>query len=193
MKPILATLFLFPWAHSVPDQKILMSTNSAENILEFFGSPIVCVPQKSNPLLAKKMVPLPRLGPVLTNKTDQLYEVPHGFLSRTSSPKVELIFRRERRYEHYSFRCNGVIPEPVKKKGKYPQSDQPFKLENLILSWIDKMNEIIFYSGENDGRERRLSRPWKDIEDIMFKDMSSKRSEERRVGKECRSRWSPYH
>ncbi|GBE53866.1 hypothetical protein BMS3Bbin15_00012 [archaeon BMS3Bbin15] len=174
MKPILATLFLFPWAHSVPDQKILMSTNSAENILEFFGSPIVCVPQKSNPLLAKKMVPLPRLGPVLTNKTDQLYEVPHGFLSRTSSPKVELIFRRERRYEHYSFRCNGVIPEPVKKKGKYPQSDQPFKLENLILSWIDKMNEIIFYSGENDGRERRLSRPWKDIEDIMFKDMSSK-------------------
>ena len=24
-------------------------------------------------------------------------------------------------------------------------------------------------------------------------DMNSKRSEERRVGKECRSRWSPYH
>ena len=28
--------------------------------------------------------------------------------------------------------------------------------------------------------------------DIM-KDMESSRSEERRVGKECRSRWSPYH
>ncbi len=24
-------------------------------------------------------------------------------------------------------------------------------------------------------------------------DMKNKRSEERRVGKECRSRWSPYH
>ena len=26
-----------------------------------------------------------------------------------------------------------------------------------------------------------------------FKDMQPARSEERRVGKECRSRWSPYH
>ena len=35
--------------------------------------------------------------------------------------------------------------------------------------------------------------------DVIYSDMSSfdkdydKRSEERRVGKECRSRWSPYH
>ena len=32
---------------------------------------------------------------------------------------------------------------------------------------------------------------------VVFKDMSNGdvflRSEERRVGKECRSRWSPYH
>src|SRR2546430_17386191 len=27
----------------------------------------------------------------------------------------------------------------------------------------------------------------------MYVPVSSKRSEERRVGKECRSRWSPYH
>ena len=27
----------------------------------------------------------------------------------------------------------------------------------------------------------------------MLRDLSSNRSEERRVGKECRSRWSPYH
>ena len=26
-----------------------------------------------------------------------------------------------------------------------------------------------------------------------FKDVRAERSEERRVGKECRSRWSPYH
>ena len=32
--------------------------------------------------------------------------------------------------------------------------------------------------------ERKSSRVWKGLE---------KRSEERRVGKECRSRWSPYH
>ena len=28
---------------------------------------------------------------------------------------------------------------------------------------------------------------------IMLKDSTVVRSEERRVGKECRSRWSPYH
>ena len=31
-----------------------------------------------------------------------------------------------------------------------------------------------------------------DVEIIIIDD-GSKRSEERRVGKECRSRWSPYH
>ena len=28
---------------------------------------------------------------------------------------------------------------------------------------------------------------------IILKEVGAKRSEERRVGKECRSRWSPYH
>ena len=32
----------------------------------------------------------------------------------------------------------------------------------------------------------------KSLEKMMKKDMEV-RSEERRVGKECRSRWSPYH
>ena len=35
------------------------------------------------------------------------------------------------------------------------------------------------------------------LEDIKFRkeyeDIQAERSEERRVGKECRSRWSPYH
>ena len=30
-------------------------------------------------------------------------------------------------------------------------------------------------------------------EHIIYMDVKLKRSEERRVGKECRSRWSPYH
>ena len=29
--------------------------------------------------------------------------------------------------------------------------------------------------------------------DYTWRDMARQRSEERRVGKECRSRWSPYH
>ena len=30
-------------------------------------------------------------------------------------------------------------------------------------------------------------------DDELLGDLSAERSEERRVGKECRSRWSPYH
>ena len=33
----------------------------------------------------------------------------------------------------------------------------------------------------------------KDLEELKSKQTMMNRSEERRVGKECRSRWSPYH
>ena len=37
-------------------------------------------------------------------------------------------------------------------------------------------------------------REWQDIFKVMKgKNLQPRRSEERRVGKECRSRWSPYH
>src|SRR3989475_10560708 len=41
---------------------------------------------------------------------------------------------------------------------------------------------------------QKLERHFKDVQDIEFTFERGKlRSEERRVGKECRSRWSPYH
>ena len=45
--------------------------------------------------------------------------------------------------------------------------------------------DIIFYD-KPDGTE-----PVKEFLDSL--DVKMRRSEERRVGKECRSRWSPYH
>ena len=33
----------------------------------------------------------------------------------------------------------------------------------------------------------------KDFKEELIKTLNTTRSEERRVGKECRSRWSPYH
>src|SRR4051795_13780475 len=40
------------------------------------------------------------------------------------------------------------------------------------------------------------NRSWRSCTGVHFRDLvdrGSRRSEERRVGKECRSRWSPYH
>src|ERR1035438_368854 len=38
-----------------------------------------------------------------------------------------------------------------------------------------------------------LSRRARETSDVMYYAHAEDRSEERRVGKECRSRWSPYH
>ena len=44
------------------------------------------------------------------------------------------------------------------------------------------------------GRESSRIRPTYIFEDILVQvQLDTIRSEERRVGKECRSRWSPYH
>ena len=57
----------------------------------------------------------------------------------------------------------------------------------------DKAPEVL---GINEkGEEIRLS-AYKGKKIVLYfypKDNTSGRSEERRVGKECRSRWSPYH
>src|SRR2546427_6545640 len=37
-----------------------------------------------------------------------------------------------------------------------------------------------------------IGRVWQTAQSVCFNELSQ-RSEERRVGKECRSRWSPYH
>src|SRR5258707_11803122 len=41
--------------------------------------------------------------------------------------------------------------------------------------------------------ERKTVRPERDLVDAIAAGVGCVRSEERRVGKECRSRWSPYH
>ena len=44
---------------------------------------------------------------------------------------------------------------------------------------------ILYIKGD---RDTEVTKP-----DVTLGDILSMRSEERRVGKECRSRWSPYH
>ena len=52
-----------------------------------------------------------------------------------------------------------------------------------------------YYSAIKKNEIMPLAATQMDLETITLSDISKKeeRSEERRVGKECRSRWSPYH
>ena len=63
-------------------------------------------------------------------------------------------------------------------------------LENALRTWNEKLSEIwqlITQSPE----QFKGGTIWNVIVDIHGAVQA--RSEERRVGKECRSRWSPYH
>ena len=58
--------------------------------------------------------------------------------------------------------------------------------------WVKKMWHIYtmeYYSAIKRNKIELFIVRWMDLESVI----QSKRSEERRVGKECRSRWSPYH
>ena len=57
-----------------------------------------------------------------------------------------------------------------------------------------------YYSAIKENEILPSAATWMDLEGIMLSEISQTekdkycmRSEERRVGKECRSRWSPYH
>ena len=63
------------------------------------------------------------------------------------------------------------------------------KISNEMLADIDK--ETVDFGPNYDGSEHEpLIMPTR-LPNLLIN--GSSRSEERRVGKECRSRWSPYH
>ena len=59
--------------------------------------------------------------------------------------------------------------------------DQVDSLASILRDWVEKFRQ----AERDEDTARRRSQGAKDGWEI--------RSEERRVGKECRSRWSPYH
>ena len=65
----------------------------------------------------------------------------------------------------------------------------------LVLSC--RQDELILpvppVSGKGETAEVTLSVRIPDFRAVNTRGVDEKRSEERRVGKECRSRWSPYH
>ena len=71
-------------------------------------------------------------------------------------------------------------------QSKFQINEKKLKLFLLPKDEADKKNAIIEIRAGTGGLEASL------FASDLFK-MYEKRSEERRVGKECRSRWSPYH
>src|SRR5256885_14774390 len=68
-----------------------------------------------------------------------------------------------------------------------PQTTLEFWTISLQPFFTDYVNGLVAgYRRANPGVQVK----WVDVQ---FQAVEQKRSEERRVGKECRSRWSPYH
>ena len=63
---------------------------------------------------------------------------------------------------------------------------------NIIISRIACRTEIYVNTGVRE-TNKRIYDFFYSYKDTIEAELGSPRSEERRVGKECRSRWSPYH
>ena len=63
----------------------------------------------------------------------------------------------------------------------------PFRFPKKIEKAAEVISDVI---SEDEIKKRR---DFRDITTFTIDPHDAKRSEERRVGKECRSRWSPYH
>ena len=72
-----------------------------------------------------------------------------------------------------------------------------YQLEEDIR--LAEYNQAILLEELEDIRHKKLSglieinEQWNKLGQLFADDPMTTRSEERRVGKECRSRWSPYH
>ena len=74
--------------------------------------------------------------------------------------------------------------------GENKKSNEPTKKENkmevIALNKADFLKKVYNYEANPNDWKFEGKRP-------AIVDFYATRSEERRVGKECRSRWSPYH
>ncbi len=90
---------------------------------------------------------------------------------------------------HIEFSSLGqIIYESWTLDNDHPSMVEPFTLRE----WMDSpIGDNGYYT--NDKFDELESQLWFNEDLDRSTDFNAERSEERRVGKECRSRWSPYH
>src|SRR6266545_3195384 len=85
-----------------------------------------------------------------------------------------------------------LLPLPLLLRNKQNQLNQPPRISPLIIIPRNKLDQLIpNHHPSLRINDSALGPSYKVSADRRF--ISHLRSEERRVGKECRSRWSPYH
>ena len=72
---------------------------------------------------------------------------------------------------------------------------QPAMLDGLEQCDVVAIDDVDSVAGDGKWEQALFTyiRKWRETDGLLLFSASSTRSEERRVGKECRSRWSPYH
>jgi len=170
MKEVKTAIHLFPWSVSDPEQRVILNGDRKNRFVDFFGTPVILAPPDTQLFLTGKSISLPKLGPLLINDRGQLFEVPHCFLTRTSSRSVELAVRDKSHSSCLSFVCRGAIDAPEQREREKIESRQIndcVLLHRLIMSWIDIINEILSHA-QSDGGHPSIA--WTDIAALLLKE-----------------------
>ena len=116
------------------------------------------------------------------------------------NPSYEGMLQKAKDYITWGEIDSELLADIIAKRGRVSGNDKvtdEFLAENSDYNNISELAEALINSevklaDVNIKPVFRLHPPRKGYEDIRLSFRRS-RSEERRVGKECRSRWSPYH
>ena len=85
-----------------------------------------------------------------------------------------------------------AVPEPEKTENRQRSGDKP-NPKNKKHKFLDTYCQNLTQKARDGKLDRIIGREEETERVIQILNRRQKRSEERRVGKECRSRWSPYH
>ena len=86
-----------------------------------------------------------------------------------------------------------IVDELISPVGEVTFQEKPKRSPRLEYTLEESKEEAIRFQSEAIGTEHMLLAILREPDSVATRILLTLRSEERRVGKECRSRWSPYH